>query len=89
MNWYISIFRQLQDFFVSNNRINDLSCLPNVVPKLEVLDLTDNEISDWDELVSVQFLLGPNMDWSLMEILSCRGLILALFQSTTANKLDS
>ena len=53
MSWCISIFRQLQDFFVSNNRINDLSCLPNVVPKLEVLDLTDNEISDWDELVSV------------------------------------
>ena len=30
------------------------------------------------------------MDWSLMEIqLSRRGSVLALFQSTTANKIDS
>ena len=31
------------------------------------------------------------MDWSLKEIQSygCRGFILALFQSTTANKIDS
>ena len=47
-------FRQLQDLFATNNRIHDLSCIPNVVPKLEVLDLSENEISDWDEMVGGQ-----------------------------------
>ena len=54
LNFILLCFRLLQDLFGSGNKIHDLSCLPNVIPKIEVLDLTDNEISDWDEMVSMQ-----------------------------------
>ena len=56
-------FRQLQDLFATNNRIHDLSCLPNVVPKLEVLDLSENEISDWDEMVGSWIYKALQLIW--------------------------
>lgn len=51
LNKYMD-FRSLQDLLASGNHINELSTVATQLPALEVLDLTNNEITDWDEFVS-------------------------------------
>ncbi|XP_045212349.2 protein phosphatase 1 regulatory subunit 7-like [Mercenaria mercenaria] len=41
--------KSLQDLLAMGNHINELSTVATQLPALEVLDLTDNEITDWDE----------------------------------------
>ena len=50
-------FRLLQDLFATNNHIHELSTVPTQLPALEVLDLTNNEITEWEEFVSCLLLL--------------------------------
>lgn len=50
--WCFAHFRSLQDLFASGNHINELSTLPTQLPSLEVLELSNNEITCWDEFVS-------------------------------------
>ena len=48
---YICI-RSLQDLQAGTNQIHEVSTIPTQLPVLEVLDLTNNDITDWDEFVS-------------------------------------
>ncbi|KAL4240215.1 hypothetical protein ACF0H5_001009 [Mactra antiquata] len=41
--------KSLQDLIASGNHINELSTVPTQLPALEVLELSNNEITDWDE----------------------------------------
>ncbi|KAH3863239.1 hypothetical protein DPMN_026219, partial [Dreissena polymorpha] len=45
----IGKLQSLTDLFAADNHIHDLSSIPGQLPALEVLDLTNNEICDWDQ----------------------------------------
>jgi len=45
------LLRSLQDVLASHNQITELSHLATQLPALEVLDLTNNEITHWDQMV--------------------------------------
>ncbi|XP_052816952.1 internalin I-like [Mya arenaria] len=50
--------RNLQDLLASHNHIHELSPIPVQLPGLETLDLTNNEIVDWDEFYHLDGMAG-------------------------------
>ncbi|XP_041359793.1 protein phosphatase 1 regulatory subunit 7-like [Gigantopelta aegis] len=42
--------KSLEDINVSNNKLSELSDIPDIFPKLEILNLSDNAVTDWDEI---------------------------------------
>lgn len=46
--------KSLQDLLAGGNHINELSTVATQLPVLEVLDLTNNEITDWDEFYNLE-----------------------------------
>lgn len=47
----VCYFRCLEDLLASNNHISELSTVHTQLPVLQVLDLTSNDITDWEEFV--------------------------------------
>ena len=49
----MSIYRALQEIYAAENKISDLSFLPESFPRLEVLNVSCNNIQNLEEVVCI------------------------------------